>query len=304
MWYMGIRFFVLRKMFMVPEHFITSRVKIGYKIWKRVVIFILCLVPLNIFFTSHSLEEKVPLSVQILIDVSLSMSADDVKPQRFEALIRSLQNLITQLTGVQIHVILFSWIPFEYISWSSDIRLINQKLKDTLLSDIPPTNDFVWTAIGDAMLLGIRSLEYMPQFSGILLLLTDGDSNKGYNPKQVLGLLQKKKIPVYSFGIGNSDYQIGKGHDGAVISTTINLELIEQLATATQWRFYRIQNAPDFEKSFQDMISRLNLQPVVSIQEHRMYLNSLLYQLLIVWLLWWMIVFLFWYIKIQMSNKT
>lgn len=93
---------------MVPEHFITSRVKIGYKIWKRVVIFILCLVPLNIFFTSHSLEEKVPLSVQILIDVSLSMSADDVKPQRFEALIRSLQNLITQLTGVQIHVILFS----------------------------------------------------------------------------------------------------------------------------------------------------------------------------------------------------
>gem|GEM_PF-5432060 len=41
--------------------------------------------------------------------------------------------------------------------------------------------------------------------SGIMILITDGDSNTGYEPQAVLSVLQKKNIPLYTIGIGKSD---------------------------------------------------------------------------------------------------
>jgi hypothetical protein len=69
------------------------------------------------------------------------------------------------------------------------------------LGDFPPVKEFLGTALGDALLLGVSNLQ---QFShndtykpGIVILITDGDSNIGFDPTQVISYYQKTQVPLF-----------------------------------------------------------------------------------------------------------
>lgn len=172
------------------------------------------LLPLDLqFITDKKIITEKILPVQIILDVSLSMAADDIQPSRFVAAQNALTTLIQNLEGYNISLITFSGIPLIYIPFSTDTSAILSKLHDTNLGDFPPTEDFVGTAIGDSLLLAIKNLDKLKiqddKYPGIIILITDGDSNKGYDPMQVMSLIQKKAVPVFTLGIGNANYLIG-----------------------------------------------------------------------------------------------
>ena len=80
----------------------------------------------------------------------------------------------------------------------------------------------------------------MQQFShqetykpGIVILITDGDSNVGFDPVQVTSYYQKLDIPVYILGVGQTNYLIGRDAWNDVVTTDINPALLQQLADAT-----------------------------------------------------------------------
>lgn len=66
------------------------------------------------------------------------------------------------------------------------------------LGDFPPTDTFLGTALGDALLLSLQQFTLLQgQPARSLVIISDGDSNKGYDPYRTLGVLQDQQIPVY-----------------------------------------------------------------------------------------------------------
>ena len=87
------------------------------------------------------------------------------------------------------------------------------------------------------MLLGVENLQkfalqemYKP---GIVILITDGDSNIGFDPTQVISYYQKTQVPLFVLGVGQENYLIGRDAWDTDVTTNINLPLLQQLAEKT-----------------------------------------------------------------------
>ena len=112
------------------------------------------LLPLQIgWLQGRSVEVAKNLDIQVLFDVSLSMTADDIQPNRFDAAKSSLIAMAQELTGYNMSIIFFSGKAFVGIPFTTDTQAVQGNLSHVSLNDFPPTLDFVGTAIGDALVL-------------------------------------------------------------------------------------------------------------------------------------------------------
>jgi len=286
--FIGITFFLnLKPRFVHPKtSFYETRRKL-YIFCKYITLSCVVLLPINIrFITGKQIITQKLIPIQILFDVSLSMTADDIEPSRFVAAKKSLLQLLNKLDGYYTSIITFSGIPFVHIPFSQDTSGIITRRKSTNLWDFPPVPNFVGTAIWDALLLGLHNLEQISseeeQQPGIIILLTDGDSNKGFDPEQVLPLLQKKQIPVFTLGMGEQNYLIGYDHFGTPVKTSLNIPLLENIAHETWWEFYRVLQYKTLEQIFQKIAKIIKIQEKDKVINNYFELNKILLWLLII----------------------
>ena len=130
------------------------------KVFYRGIVVSIILLPLEMgFVSSKSVIVDKPLPVQIILDVSLSMSAYDINPSRFSAAKTSLAELIRRLDGYDVSLITFSGIPFVAVPFSHDTQAVLAHVEKMSLSDFPPVKEFLGTALGDALLLGVKNLQ-------------------------------------------------------------------------------------------------------------------------------------------------
>ena len=287
----GVFFFFNKKpKFLVPVSQLKQKSWWIYTWLLWLLICFVVLLPLRIsFITDKQIVVDKNIPIQIILDVSLSMSANDLDPSRFVAAKNSLISLVDQLDGYYISLITFSWKPFIYIPFSDSSSAIITKLQSMNLGDFPPVKDFLWTAIGDALLLGVENLQ---QFSHqetykpwITILITDGDSNIGFDPMQVVAYYQKTQVPLYVLGVGQENYLIGRDAWNTDVTTNINPVLLQQLADVTWGKFYRVLG----EKSFDNFFAELS-QDIISHQQQKIQnilreLNDYLIYLLVLALL-------------------
>ena len=262
-------FFNARPKFLVPIKYLNQKIWFIYTILLWLLLFCVVLLPLRISLVTdrHVVVEK-NIPIQIILDVSLSMAANDLSPSRFFAAKSSLISLIQKLDWYYVSLITFSWKPFIYIPFSFSSSAIITKLQSMNLGDFPPVKDFLWTAIGDALLLGTENLQqfahqetYKPW---IVILITDGDSNIGFDPIQVVSYYQKTQVPLFVLGVGQENYLIGRDTWNQNIVTDINLPLLQQLTDKTWGKFYRVLG----QKSFDDFFTEL-LQNIVAHQQQK-----------------------------------
>ena len=145
---------------------------------RRIAILLLCLIPLDINISSGTVPVVTAPPLQIIFDVSLSMTATDIQPSRFAAAKNMVTSLLQTWKGYPVSVILFSGIPFVHIPFSTQTDAVLAKRQTTHLGQFPPVPQFVGTAIGDALLLGVHNITNSHFTGGVILLITDGDSNK------------------------------------------------------------------------------------------------------------------------------
>ncbi len=288
----GVFFFFNRKpKFIVPVAYLRYQYWRVYNILLGIILCSVVLLPLRISFVSdtHVVTEK-NLPIQIVLDVSLSMAANDIQPSRFDAAKHSLISLVQQLDGYYISLITFSWKPFVFVPFSSSSSAIVQKLHAMNLGDFPPVPEFLWTAIGDALLLGVNNLQqfvdqetYKPW---IVILITDGDSNIGFDPAQVIKYYQKVHVPIFVLGVWQADFVVGLDTWNDKVTTTINLWLLQQLADKTWGKFSRVLGKQSFDEFFSELLETIETQQQQKIQNTFWELNTYLIYLLIIVLFW------------------
>jgi len=274
-----LQFFPYKPRFVAPK---TRKTQL-HTIFNSIAIIAMILIPLNIHISQSSQPETVyQTPVQILFDVSLSMAANDIQPSRFAAAKTMVDQLLQWRNNYPTSIILFSGIPFVHTAFGSHTDSVRAKWATTYLGQFPPVPQFVWTAIGDALLLGIQNMESNDFGSGIMILITDGDSNTGYEPQAVLSVLQKKNIPLYTIGIGKSDdFTVWYDYFGGQISTTYNPDFLEKLSEATGGKSWVMQSNEDMANITEQIMQTIQ-SSVVAIDTYPLFsLNKVLILILI-----------------------
>lgn len=230
--------------------------------WAIVLCIILAvLLPLQLRITTPWLVNREPAyAAQILFDVSLSMTAKDLPPSRFSVAKGFVSNLIQSLPQYQWSTLFFSWLPVLRTAYSSDTIATITNISSLSMGDFPPTENFVGTAIGDALLLALGNIKHIQwDVRPFFILITDGDSNKWYDPEQILPTLKQLNIPVYTIWLGAGSTIIGTDTFGTSVYTDINLDLLKHIAKETWGKFFYVEkneNFADITTSIQNALRR------------------------------------------------
>lgn len=272
----------------LPKKWNYGLLSVFQKIIMFLMLIIILIIPLNIwFFQWIKIVKKSTLNIEVLFDVSLSMTAKDLKPNRFEVAKQSLVNFIKNLdTDYNIWLITFSWRPFVYMPITNSNKAMVWKISHMKFSDFPPTMDFVWTAIWDALLLWMKELVDYSKLSKkpwVIILFTDGDSNKWVPVKTAIKNLKKVWIPVYVWAIWKQ-WRIIIWQDiyWDDVPTSIDLNMLENIAKQTWWEFKKIENKDDFLEILSKLYSYVKNFEQVKKERQYLFINFYLSIILII----------------------
>jgi Ca-activated chloride channel family protein len=134
----------------------------------------------------------------IVLDLSRSMMAEDLKPNRVEAAKQKVHEFTELHVQDRIGIVIFAEKVFTLLPLSTDLTLIGKMVDGIKLG---PLGD--GTNIGDALALAVGRLIQSQAKNKVILLLTDGVSNVGtMTPMQAAEMAQENKIKIYTIGIG------------------------------------------------------------------------------------------------------
>jgi Ca-activated chloride channel family protein len=204
------------------------------------------------------------IDVFILLDVSLSMSAEDIKPNRLEKAKYQIANLIQKLSGDRIGLIIFSGDAYIQIPLTTDYSAANLFLSAVDFKSVPQPG----TAIAPALNLALKSFDYNAGTQKVIIVITDGEDHEG-DVIEAVNEAVSKNIKIYTIGLGSPEgvpipvyssqrTAIGfkKDNSGNTILTKLNETVLEEIASQGNGKYYRGNNYEDYlDKIFQELSS-------------------------------------------------
>ena len=137
------------------------------------------------------------VEIIIALDVSNSMMAEDIKPNRLERAKQAIARMVDRLVNDKIGLIVFAGDAYTQIPITTDY--VSAKLfLNTISTDIVPKQG---TAIGSAIELGMRSFTQQEESSKALIIITDGENHEDDAIEMARQALDKG-ITVHTIGIG------------------------------------------------------------------------------------------------------
>jgi len=192
------------------------------------------------------------IDVMIAIDVSRSMMAADLSPNRLENAKSSLNLIIDELAGNRIGLAAFAGSSFVNCPLTTDVGAVKIFLKSIDMDLIPNPG----TDIGGAIETCIKAFGKSTN-SKVIILLTDGEELTG-SSLAAAEQAQKEGIKIFAVGIGSlegspipAEGGFKKDKEGNVILTRVNQELLQALSEKTGGRAFLIsQDRTGFQKLF------------------------------------------------------
>jgi Ca-activated chloride channel family protein len=194
----------------------------------------------------------------IVLDLSRSMLAEDLKPNRFEAAKQKIQDFVALFPRDRIGIVIFAEKVFTLLPLSTDLNLINKMVAQI---KIGPLGD--GTNIGDALALGVGRLLQSLAKNKVIILLTDGVSNVGtLTPLQAAEMAAEQKIKIYTIGIGGAkDARIPVGPNmfgvqryQVIPGGSVDEKGLQEIARLTGGKFYMARD----NKALQNVLGDIN----------------------------------------------
>jgi Ca-activated chloride channel family protein len=209
--------------------------------------------------------KQVGIDVYILLDVSKSMLAEDIKPSRLEKAKFEISKLIQRLKGDRIGLIVFAGQAYVQIPLTSDYAAANLFLSAVDVNSVPQPG----TAIGPALELALKSFRYDDGTKKAIVLITDGEDHEGEidaavsdaNSKDVviyaigLGSPTGVPIPVYSQAGVQSGYK--KDNQGNIVLTKLDEATLKSITEKGNGKYYRGSNTEDELEAIYNDLSKI-----------------------------------------------
>lgn len=180
------------------------------------------------------------IDIVLATDVSSTMLAEDLKPNRLEAAKEVGIEFINKRENDRIALVVFSGEAFTQCPLTTDHQmLINQfkELKFGLIDD--------GTAIGDGIATAVNRLKDSKAKSKVIILLTDGKHNAGaLDPGSAAEMASLFKIRIYTIGVGTKGFALTPSQSAFGITmqqmpVEIDEELLAQLSAKTGGKYFR-----------------------------------------------------------------
>ncbi|MCC6186883.1 MAG: VWA domain-containing protein [Chitinophagaceae bacterium] len=192
---------------------------------------------------SSSINESIDsngIDIVLSIDVSGSMMAEDLKPNRIEAAKQVAQDFVAKRPNDRIGLVIFSGESFTQCPITIDHNILNEQIasiKSGMLQD--------GTAIGMGLATAVDRLRNAKAKSKIIILLTDGVNNTGLiDPSTSLEIAKAYKLRVYCIGVGTRGQapypvQTPMGMSKQMVPVEIDEALLKNIASQTGGQYYR-----------------------------------------------------------------
>lgn len=236
-----------------------------------------------------SAKTKITKGIDIVmaIDVSGSMLARDLKPDRLEALKRVAATFIQDRPNDRIGLVVYAGESYTRTPVTSDKTMILSSLKsieydDSILVD--------GTGIGVGLATAINRLKDSRAKSRIIILLTDGVNNAGtIDPRMAANIAKEYGIKVYTIGIGTNGtapFPVGKNPTtGQFIFRNIPVEidetLMKEIAQTTEGTYFRATS----NKKLEEIYNEINKLETTEIEEQKYFNYDEKYKLFVVFAL-------------------
>lgn len=201
------------------------------------------------------------IDIVLTLDVSLSMQASDILPNRFEAMKDVVDDFVQRRPNDRIGAVVFARDAYTLLPLTTDKEALREMIGELQLEMI----DGRGTAIGNALGVSLNRLRDSTAESRVIILLTDGDSNSGnVSPEQAAEFAANMDVRVYTVLMGQSDQaSVQQGTDifGRPVmgrgEFPINPELMERIAEQTGGQSFVVSDRQSLERSFHSILDQL-----------------------------------------------
>ena len=201
------------------------------------------------------------IDVFILLDVSRSMTAEDIKPNRLEKAKYQISNLIQKLQGDRIGLIIFAGKAYIQFPLTTDYSAAGLFLSAVDVNSVP----YPGTAINSAINLAVESFDSSAT-SKVIIAITDGEDHAG-DVMDAVNEAVTKDIKIYTIGLGSTGGvpipmynrrgdMIGfkKDNEGNTVLTKLDEAGLKQIAAAGSGKYFRGNNYEDYlDKIYNDL---------------------------------------------------
>ena len=257
------------------------RVKSGFLVKLKPLLFMLRLAVLALIITALARPRLVDISTKtnttrgidivMAIDVSASMLAMDLDPNRLEATKEVAAEFIKDRVTDRIGLVVYAGESFTKTPVTSDNALVLNALEDIQYNDILEGG----TAIGMGLATAVNRLKDSKAESKVIILLTDGVNNAGFiDPKIASELAVEFGIKVYTIGVGSNGMALSPIHilpNGKFqyqnVPVEIDEELLMQIADITGGKYFR---ATDNQK-LEEIYAEIDTLEKTDIEEFKYY---------------------------------
>ena len=195
------------------------------------------------------------IDIIISMDISTSMLAQDLKPDRLEASKKVAMNFVSGRPNDRIGLVIFSGESFTQCPLTTDHQVLQN-----LFSDVKSGMVEDGTAIGMGLATGVNRLKESEAISKVIILLTDGVNNQGsVAPLTAAKIAQKFGIRVYTIGVGTQGYAPYpfKTPFGTTVyqdvEVQIDEETLQNIASVTNGQYFRATSNKALEAIYKEI---------------------------------------------------
>ena len=211
------------------------------------------------------------LDLVFCIDVSSSMRGTDIKPTRLDKSKFEVSQMIQNLKGDRVAIIVFAGSSHLYLPLTTDYEAAHLFL-DQIDTNMIPTQG---TALSSAIQTGLSAFSEDDSKYKVLILITDGEDHEG----EAISLARqasKRGMIIHTIGVGTiagslipninnsgiTEYK--KDNSGKLVTTQLNEKILEEIAKAGRGAFIRFNNKPANYKNILNQIDSMEKRTVKS----------------------------------------
>jgi len=192
------------------------------------------------------------IDIVLVLDISTSMKAEDLKPSRFEAARNVANNFIEKRISDRIGLVVFARKSFTVVPPTLDYDLLQRLLDDVQMGVIEDG-----TAIGMGIATAVNRLKESEAKSKVIILLTDGQNNSGeIDPVTAADLAVTYDIKIYTIGAGSrgtapypiQDPIFGKRYQN--VKVDIDEEMLTRIANLSNGSYFRATNTEQLQEIY------------------------------------------------------
>lgn len=235
----------------------------GVKFWLSFVALALIVVALARpqFGSKKETITRQGIEAVIALDISNSMMAEDIAPNRLEKAKKIISRLIDKFENDKVGLIVFAGDAFVQLPITNDF--ISAKMFLETIS--PALISRQGTDIGGAISLAMKSFTNTEGVGKAIILITDGENHEG-GAEEAAKLAADKGMNVYVLGIGSlegapipaddsNDYRRDK--EGNVVVTKLNEQMAQAVAQAGNGAYIRVDNTNNAQKILESEVNKL-----------------------------------------------